>query len=196
MHIMIDIETLGTAADAPIVALGAVSLSDLDGEGFYQEVSPEGRADFDTIAWWLGQAMENPDAAKRVVRAIGEGEDLEVGLYNLMAFVRRVIAIECGHKSIKESDVEVNIWSNGASFDIPIIEQAAKRRGVKLAWSYRDHRCYRTLKELVDPSYELVPSGEFTAHSALDDARFQAKHLSDILAVAPWPTNTAQGDNT
>lgn len=63
---MVDVETLGTAADSVIMSIGAVRF-DLDSDkmddaGFYRSISIESNLDYkrrvqeDTLIWWLGQS--------------------------------------------------------------------------------------------------------------------------------------------
>ena len=70
-HVMVDIETLGTACDAPILSIGAVAFDIESGEissKFYRAVDPSsalerGRADGGTLRWWMGQSDSARKAA-------------------------------------------------------------------------------------------------------------------------------------
>ncbi|NQW82286.1 MAG: 3'-5' exoribonuclease, partial [Polaromonas sp.] len=63
---MVDLETLGTVADAVILSIGAVKFdldSDaIDDDGFYASISIESnqetgrRIQEDTLIWWMGQS--------------------------------------------------------------------------------------------------------------------------------------------
>ena len=64
-HIMIDVESLGTRADAVILSLGAVKFDltsgKIDDQGFYASISIDSNQELgrriqeDTLLWWLKQ---------------------------------------------------------------------------------------------------------------------------------------------
>jgi hypothetical protein len=66
----------------------------------------------------------------------------------------------------------VEIYGNGANFDLPILTAAYRACGLPIPWKYYNERCYRTIKSLY-PSVEAPKNG----HNALEDARNQAMHL-------------------
>jgi len=67
MHIMIDLETMGTRPDAPIIAIGAVSF-DVDTDWVWRTfyvnidlqsaVSAGAKIDPSTVMWWMKQSDE------------------------------------------------------------------------------------------------------------------------------------------
>jgi len=70
------------------------------------------------------------------------------------------------------------IWGNGADFDNGLLAQAYRVCQLSLPWSYRDHRCYRTIKSFHQDIPFVKPA---VAHGALHDARAQAEHLMLML---------------
>ena len=78
-HLMIDLETLGTAADSVILSVGAVKFdlhsTAIDDHGFYGSISIDSNFDAgrrvseDTLLWWLKQ----PAAAQAVLERVGSG---------------------------------------------------------------------------------------------------------------------------
>jgi len=165
MHIMIDLETMGTRADAPIVSIGAVAF-DAKGIGreFYCTVSLHSAVrsgaviDPSTVMWWLGQDKIAQDAlTDRQDDAVG----LEEGLRHFMQFV-------CSY-----GDNLKGVWGNGATFDNVIMHESGKRCGVPM-WEFWKDKCYRTVKGLY-PEVKMERAG--THHNALDDAKSQALHL-------------------
>ena len=64
-HVMIDLETLGTVADAAILSIGAVKFElesqAIDDAGFYASVSIDSNLEMkrriqeDTLIWWMKQ---------------------------------------------------------------------------------------------------------------------------------------------
>lgn len=163
-HIMLDLETLSTRADAVIVSIGAVKF-DLDGgledPCFYTVChldQPDRHMSPDTLGWWMTQT----DDARAVFNDSNKMY-LSDALLELINFI--------DHPQYK-------LWANGADFDIPIINHALGTQGLKTSVRHSNHRCYRTMKNL----YSQVPMPEFdgTRHNALADAIHQAKHLQAI----------------
>ena len=180
--LMIDLETLGTRVNAPIVAVGACFFDINTGEiGKTFEavlVLRYGRMDGDTLKWWLGQSEE---ARQKLVR--GRSDPLKV----YPAFVEFVAA----------GGSDVRPWGNGASFDISMLEytlaRVIERRPPWDFWNIRD--C-RTIKHIAsDLKLQFTGERKGTHHSALDDAVFQAEWVSaywrQIMGkTAPVPMQT------
>ena len=71
-HVSVDLETLGTVADAVILSIGAVRFdpdsNQIDDAGFYRSISIDSNLDHkrrvqeDTLIWW----MKQPAAAQKV----------------------------------------------------------------------------------------------------------------------------------
>lgn len=70
------------------------------------------------------------------------------------------------------------IWSNGASFDIPILANAFRKAGMNVPWKFWNERCFRTVKSIYSDIKSPVTE---TAHNALDDAMNQLQHLNLII---------------
>jgi len=169
-NVMIDLETLGTSGDCVIMSIGACGYNK-DGYlmQFYQDVSIADcleyglQVDASTITWWLGQG----DCARS---AIVEGQKTAVSLAealkNLASWFRVNFTDKC------------KVWSNGASFDIPIVAGAYRRLGLDCPWKFWNERCFRTIKAMFRDVKSPV---EQTAHNALEDAMNQLQHLNLIL---------------
>jgi hypothetical protein len=167
-HVMLDLETMGTRPQSPVVAIGAVLFdprSDAIGETFYQliclqsceDVGLEIRAD--TVLWWLKQG----DGARgQLVNPSLDRQPIKTALMDFSLWLPKGAVV----------------WGNGADFDNVILSSAYTACGQKTPWDYWNNRCYRTVKNL-KPSIELVREG--VHHNALDDAISQAKHLQKIL---------------
>lgn len=165
-HVMIDLETLATTADAVVVSLGAVKFDNkkIDNRGFYTPISVESNLTYgrriseDTLAWWMKQS----DAARAVFNE--PNETLESALDQLVSWIGKDDPI---------------IWSNGASFDIPILEHAFAQVGITVPWKFWNSRCYRTIKGLAKAK-QIKYAGPAVKHNALSDAYAQAQHLQLI----------------
>lgn len=164
-HVMLDIETLGNSSNSAIISIGAVAFDETRiGREFYLNVDPQScidaglKIDVSTIMWWMGQS----DAARAVFKSA------------------RIFKLE---DALMEFSVwfpkDACVWGNGATFDNVIVANAYKAVGMKQPWKYTADRCYRTLKAMYPGVMALKDGG--TAHNALDDARYQARHAANIL---------------
>src|SRR5680860_1209460 len=113
-HVMIDLETLATTADAVILSIGAVRFDletgDVGQDYFYRSISIESnlgtgrRISESTLKWWMKQSAE----AQQVFHD-EEKHCLLAALLDLRRWFN-------GTESI--------VWSNGADFDLPILTHA------------------------------------------------------------------------
>lgn len=170
--IMIDLETMGTNSDAPIVAIGACVVSEDKDEAsqFYAKTKPDVLPEYSTIAWWLRQASENPSAAVEIIDAIEKGRDMRDALAGFSTFVLGIGA-------------DSRVWSKGSNFDIVVLENAYARFDMLPPWGFRNVRCFRTIEQHFSEGVEnpLELEGEAVAHHALNDARWQAQKLAAII---------------
>ena len=165
---MLDLETLGTAADSVILSVGAVKfdlLSEkIDDAGFYGSVSIESNLDAgrrineDTLLWWLKQ----PAAAQQVFHE--EKQTLGQVLEDLADWV---------------GDNSWTVWAKGPSFDVAMLEHAYKQRRMEVPWDFWKVRCVRTYMDL--PGAKGI-KGEVLGikHNALSDAYEQAQTIQLI----------------
>ena len=166
-NVMVDLETLGVTADAVIMSIGAVRF-DLNGgidekEAFYASVSIDSnvvlgrRVAESTLNWWMTQA---PEPAKRVFTE--PKQTLESALQDFAEWF---------------GDEDTLIWSNGASFDIPMMEHAYMQLQMESPWKFYNSRCMRTYKTLPGAERASKPK---TEHHALLDAIDQAKYVQAV----------------
>lgn len=169
-HVMLDLETMGTGPQAAIVAIGAVAFDPTTGSiksRFYQEVDLNSSVELggvmsvDAVLWW----MKQEDEARKQFYYIG------IPLIDVLKLFEQWLSC-LAHWEHRQ------IWGNGAAFDNVILAGAFQRAKISVPWSYKNDRCYRTLKAL----YPEVPYEQLgTEHNALDDARSQAIHLMQIF---------------
>ncbi|POY57383.1 hypothetical protein PB70LOC_03267 [Pectobacterium versatile] len=173
-NLMIDLETMGSNPQAPIVAIGAVFFEPATGElgnEFYSPVSLEsamhsgGIPDAKTIIWWT----EQNEGARA---AINKGFPQHQVLHDLKKFIA------------ENRDPEyLHVWGNGPGFDNVILRESYKRECCGEIWRYNNDRDVRTIVELgraigFDPKKDMPFDGE--RHHALADAIHQAKYVSAI----------------
>ena len=172
MHIMLDLETMGTRPNAPIVAIGAVAF-DAGGihREFYEVVALQSAVrsgatiDPNTVMWW----MEQGDEARA---ALYGAQNDAIGIEHAL---RNFVQLVCSY-----GDNLIGVWGNGASFDNVLMHESGKRCGVPM-WEFWKDKCYRTVKGMY-PDVKMKRTG--THHNALDDAKSQALHLIEIDHVS------------
>ncbi|WP_312320092.1 exonuclease [Atlantibacter hermannii] len=177
-HLMVDLETMGSNPDAPIVSIGAVFFEPSTGETgpeFYQVVDLASamrfgaQPDASTILWWMKQSSE-----ARSALLVEDAADLDVALTLFSEFLGENAAN--GTKSVQ-------VWGNGATFDNVLLKQSYELVGGAAPWRFVNDRDVRTIVELgnavgINPRYDIPFEGD--KHNALADARHQAKYVSAI----------------
>ena len=184
-HLMIDLETMGTNTNAPIVVIGAVFFDPQTGEigpVFYIVISltdamntgavPDGG----TIEWWLKQSSE-----ARAAILTGQVK-LKDSLSRFREFINEY-----------SDEKFVQVWGNGATFDNAILRTSYERLDIPCPWRYHNDRDVRTIVELgktIDFDARTVIPFEGVRHNALDDARHQAKYVTaTIQKLIPNPVD-------
>lgn len=174
---MIDIETLGTKPGCAILSIAAVPFG-LDDNfncdplarppAFFIKVNPDSCEEVGlvidprTVAWWKKQSRAAADAT------FGGTTHIKDALLELTAY-------------IGDAKDSIRIWGNGASFDVPILESAYYACDLNVPWKYYNSLCYRTIKSIYKA---VLPSKNMkVAHSALDDALTQARHMEEIARI-------------
>ena len=187
IHVMVDIETMGTSPTSPILTIGAVlfdpheqnDVQTLEDRGFLRRVDisdalkNSGGVEPDTLKWWLQQE----DAA---IKALVEGET--VTLQQAMLDFRNYCVdrnVELERKFFpgwSEYPVGCILWAKSPDFDCKILENACKAVNERMPLVFWQYRCVRTLQDLCWPDGpEARPKFKFgTAHDARADAVNQA----------------------
>lgn len=171
--LMIDLETLGTNPDCPVISIGAVFF-DVDskqlGPTFYmaldvdEQIKRGRKVTGSTLKWWMGQA----DAAKRVFHE--QAKPVPQVLTTLAQW-------------FKNNNSKTHVWGNGATFDISILENMFEMYGIEIPWSFSKIMDLRTFKRFQAKGARVIIPG--TAHNALDDAVGQAKYILEHLQRTP-----------
>ena len=170
---MIDVESMGKGADAALVALGAAFFdirTQTIGPTFLRTINlatavrDGGTMDPSTVIFWLRQG----DAARHSVAY--NGQDIRKVLQDFSDWIKET----CRHEDVRP-------YGNSNSFDLPKIETAMERIGMKTPWHFINVRCFRTMRAMY-PSVEYNPAEKGDgAHNALADAEFQVRHLFKIV---------------
>lgn len=176
-HVMLDLETMGNTSNAAIVSIGAVVFNPITGElgadfevivnlnssAYYSDI------DASTVTWWLTQSQE--------ARSIFLRETPKSTLKDALLELNQWFA-DLGDAK------DIQVWGNGSGFDNVILMNAFKATRIKPSFSHWNDRDVRTIVEMgrsilgINPKETMTREG--THHSALDDAKFQARYVSDI----------------
>lgn len=169
IHAMIDLETLGTKPDAVVLTIGAVKfdpncIADTYQDFYYRldvnEQTNMGRSiDQSTLDWW----------GKQPAHIIEEslGDENRTDVRTVMTHLNKwCVGVDA-------------FWCQGASFDIPILENIYRQLEHHIPWAFWRVRDSRTLFQIMpkDPRKEIA----FDAHNALEDARIQAQCVQRTL---------------
>lgn len=178
IHMMIDIETLGTKPGCFILSVGArvfnlkgtldqsmyrkVRLSDLESSGLKIESG--------TLEWWLQQSPE----------AIAEafGSDKAISLRSVLGDLNDFIIFHSNAASAE--DKGIYFWANSPAFDFTILEAAFDKLGMKWPipyWAQLDMRTINTLYTL--PAPPDMPGA--VAHDAYWDTIIQSERVRLFL---------------
>lgn len=198
VHIMMDLETMGTVPGCAVLSIGCVVM-DFErfrlGDEFYSVISlPDSLENFleedpKTRQWW-----EDKDPAARNVLEEAHHPDA-------LGVEAAAHALNSWFRSLGAGPRTTRLYGNGADFDNPILRVMYHAVNVPLLNSEQGFfggRCYRTLKtldELFGPAFappKLERAG--THHNALDDARSQALHLMEIVRTIRRIGNNALDD--
>lgn len=161
IHAMVDIESLGTNPQSPIISIGAVLFDPrVQDEGqalykraFYRKIAiqsavPHGKVDADTLAWWFAQ---DPEAIKALV-----GDDV-VSLKDALVAFRQYCVDRYprtddmffqGHAQYPQACM---LWAKSPDFDAVILSHAFRATGEINPWAFWQNRCVRTIQDLAWP---------------------------------------------
>ena len=167
VHAMVDIETLSTKNDAAVIAIGLVAFDHIHiMQGYEILIDPQlaiGRRDQSTIDWWSKQ-----DPAIRERMWSGKKDPWQA----CHEFIE--IQREIGAKMI---------WANAPQFDIVILRSLFEACELEFPYKFFNERDFRTVKGLAKKWGFSNPIEKKNAHSALDDAIYQAQCLQHFWSM-------------
>lgn len=174
MHVMVDLETLGTdVVTAPIIQIGAVAFR-LEDDGpavdrpgvpwlrLHVNAASNLRPPFnrvinpDTVAWW---AETDPDLLVEIMRG-EERMDLREALGEIGLWL-----VKMGDGLRGRTPLE-GVWGNGATFDISMLEMAFGQAGLRAPWSFRNIRDVRTMAMIAGDDERCWKGGTVTGIEA------------------------------
>jgi len=168
LNVMIDLETLGTSPDAPILSIGAVYFdpdtgkmgSEFHVKLDFEEACTDRAIDPATVKWWFGQSDE--------ARAALTDTQVGYGKYDALQFLSSFL-----------ENPSVKVWGNGATFDISMLEDLFRQLRIKIPWKFYNVRDVRTVVAMAEG---IIDRSDIPfigiKHDALADAVHQAVYVS------------------
>ena len=120
-----------------------------------------GKLDQGTLDWWKRQSV----AARQSIS--NDADDIFNALNDFTRWY----------------PVDAIVWSNGASFDVPVLQSAYNRLGLEPPWHYNRVRDTRTLWGLATTLAGWAKPQREVAHTALADAIAQAADVQSAYAA-------------
>jgi hypothetical protein len=169
VHLMLDLETLGTAPGCALLSIGAVIFDPVGrtlGAEFYANIEPITCAeaglwtDSKTVEWWESQSPEARAGLEQNRQAL----HLSLALFG-------DFYVDSG---------ATHLWCHGPNFDEPILGAAYRASHMAVPWKYNAARCTRTIYELAGVGLDRATG---VHHHALDDAKAQAEAAIRALGL-------------
>lgn len=178
MHVMIDLETWSTRPNAAISQIAVMPFEMTKRGRIYNDKcfnayvimqDNVGVIDQGTINFWM---KEGGAARLKLIEGIeNEGVTCAEALQRLIVWPK-----ETGIQGFESwGDVEA-VWSNGAAFDQPVLENAFNQHGLPAPWHYQTSRCCRTVTALKGKITDIDCTG-MVDHFAPDDCLYQIMQL-------------------
>lgn len=173
-RVSFDLETLGLTTDAVILQIGAAFIDPFGTmQTFLHTASvdsqPSRAINQHTVAWWEKQS---PEVKAQVLDPANapDAPSLELALTQLSAWLLSV-----------GRGAEIEVYGNGAAFDLGMLNHAFASYGLATPWHYRKERDQRTLEALAamagcDLRWQ-ADERDGHHHNALSDAIYQARRI-------------------
>lgn len=183
LHLMIDLETLSTQSNGVVLSIGACFFTkDKIGNKFYAELDYYSQEHIknrnvlqSNVDWWEAQEKKGN---------IRPGNTSSNNLETLRHFNRFLIIADQSLKPDPEMPLfsktidNIKVWSNGASFDIPMVESLFIDYGLSVPWNFWNIRDVRTITDLYPKCRENSKEND---HNALNDAVNQAEWVQNFI---------------
>jgi len=186
-HVMVDIETLGTSCDAPILTIGAIvfdPVTGVVGATFYEkidvrcygELSNLFSVSYETLVWW----MEQNEAARKEA-FIGENRR---HLRNVLTTFHEWLTVNSDNVRADTERKSLYMWSHGKDFDLIILSYALSVFGITVPWRFWETRDTRTIYDMAGVKLRKEPNAlEHELHHALGDCSRQIEGVVQAYKI-------------
>lgn len=167
-HVMIDCETLSLDPNAVVVSIGLVRFDPRDfaigsvcewNLNIQEQLDAGRQISGSTLQWWMRQS----ETARAPLTY--EGSPVVTAL-----------------KELRASTADATgVWASAPDKDFPWLDTLGSAFGLTDLLNFRAQRCFRTIREVHDPDYELSPPQFGACHKASDDAMYQTLYLKNIV---------------
>lgn len=178
-HVMLDIEATdndpSTAAVLSIAAVAFCREGIIDKPVFWRtritDQMKVGRTVGEsTMEWWFGGQPSSPNYEGAQRAWLGAKVGYTDAYHQLCDFIERIR---------KDNGEQPCVWGNGSDYDQVCLRSTARAFGINRTWPFTANRCFRTVKNLYDPSKELW-TAPVVAHDPIDDCISQISHFDAI----------------
>ena len=182
---IIDLETLGTLADAVVLSVGMVvvdtdqdyTFDELIFDGFYETLDVKSQAlagreiNKDTLDWW---GRQGPDAMK-----VLKPSNNDIHWSTLMPAMQRYLDTHGANKKT------LKVYARGSHFDFGILHhlfiRTANHAHADIPWHYWNiHDSKTVVQTLLDGDIKIKVDG-FIAHNALHDAAHEYMKIQTAI---------------
>lgn len=185
VHIMCDLETLGTGDCPPVFQISAKAFDIEDGEivdefDMLADITKMDNIEGKTLAWWLNTNKELLTQLVNDGKTAGNTEKHVIECFVL--WINRL-------QRYVSDKTHIFLWGNGVLFDNRIIKAKCDQYGIEYPIFYRNDMDMRTVMEVAAMKRGLPGQCEYrnllektgTAHNATDDVINQINIL--VMAV-------------
>lgn len=169
-HVVIDIETLGTDSNSFITSVSAVEYLHSHSDNA-RKVEIQQTRNYVLDPW-----AEQPGAVVDGVTVQWRQQQSEDTKHDLRLPPERYVPLDRMLRELRDFVGDAQVWANAPDFDLVILNNAAKRLGLKPITRYYKHRCVRTAKMALESIYgHLVDLNN--PHTPLEDCINQLEYV-------------------
>lgn len=147
-HVVIDIETLGTDSNSFITSVAAIEYKHLPPGGVVRPAEPRQTREYVLDPW-----VEQPGAVVDGATVQWRQRQSEDTKHDLRLPREQYVPLDRMLRELSEFVGDAQVWANAPDFDLVILNNAAKRLGLKPITKYYKHRCVRTAKMALETIY-------------------------------------------
>lgn len=146
-HVVIDIETLGTDSNSFITSVSAVEYLHSHSDNA-KKVEIQQTRNYVLDPW-----VEQPGAVVDGATVQWRQQQSEETKHDLRLPREQYVSLDQMLRELREFVGDAQVWANAPDFDLVILNNAAKRLGLKPITKYYKHRCVRTAKMALETIY-------------------------------------------